>query len=55
MSKYYDQIMEKKFKVVIADESHYIKNQEAKRTKALVPILRQASRTILLTGTATGM
>jgi SWI/SNF-related matrix-associated actin-dependent regulator 1 of chromatin subfamily A len=39
------------FKVVIADESHYLKNAQAKRTMAIVPIVRQARRAILLTGT----
>ncbi|GAB5356345.1 hypothetical protein AAMO2058_000282600 [Amorphochlora amoebiformis] len=40
-----------KFQVVIADESHYLKNRKAKRTKALVPILKSAKRAILLSGT----
>jgi SWI/SNF-related matrix-associated actin-dependent regulator 1 of chromatin subfamily A len=39
------------FKVVIADESHYLKNAQAKRTMAIVPVVRQARRAILLTGT----
>ena len=29
------------FQVVVADESHYVKDGKAKRTKALVPILNQ--------------
>jgi SWI/SNF-related matrix-associated actin-dependent regulator 1 of chromatin subfamily A len=39
------------FKVVIADESHYMKNFKAKRTQALIPILQRAKRVILLSGT----
>ncbi|KAJ1481987.1 P-loop containing nucleoside triphosphate hydrolase protein, partial [Baffinella frigidus] len=39
------------FKVVLADESHYLKSPAAQRTKATLPLLRAASRAILLTGT----
>ncbi|EFJ37359.1 hypothetical protein SELMODRAFT_76516 [Selaginella moellendorffii] len=39
------------FKVVIADESHYIKNAQAKRTNACVPIIQKAKYAVLLTGT----
>ncbi|CAJ1334320.1 unnamed protein product [Effrenium voratum] len=37
--------------LVIADESHNIKDWSAARTKVLVPLLRQASRAVLLSGT----
>ena len=47
-----DEINGKDFKLVIADESHYIKNSDAKRTQVLIPILQKAKRTILLSGTA---
>ncbi|ORM40042.1 DNA annealing helicase and endonuclease ZRANB3 [Babesia sp. Xinjiang] len=40
-----------KFRTVICDESHYLKNQHAKRTKCLAPLLKEAERTILLSGT----
>jgi len=33
------QIREKRFRVSIVDEAHYLKNLEAKRTKKLTPIL----------------
>lgn len=46
-----DDIAKKQFQVIIADESHYIKNNSAKRTTAIVPILKQAKRVILLSGT----
>ncbi|XP_031566922.1 DNA annealing helicase and endonuclease ZRANB3-like [Actinia tenebrosa] len=39
------------FKVIILDESHYLKNRNAGRTKLLHPIAKSAKRVILLTGT----
>ncbi|KAH8584082.1 HARP like SWI SNF ATpase [Cryptosporidium sp. chipmunk genotype I] len=39
------------FQVVIADESHFLKNSTAKRTQMIVPLLHKARRTILLSGT----
>ena len=44
-------IQEKKFKCAIADEAHYMKNLDAKRSKLLIPILQRCKRLILLTGT----
>ena len=40
-----------RFRIVVADESHYVKDGKAKRTKALVPILKRAKRCLLLSGT----
>jgi len=40
-----------RFKIVVVDESHLIKNRTASRTKEILQIVRQASRTILLSGT----
>eukprot|EP00741_Cyanophora_paradoxa_P021760 tig00000241_g21003.t1 len=40
-----------RFKVIIADESHALKNYKTKRTKAILPMLKSARRAILLTGT----
>ncbi|KAF3773481.1 DNA annealing helicase and endonuclease, partial [Nymphaea thermarum] len=37
--------------VVIADESHFLKNAQAKRTNTSLPVLQKAQFTILLTGT----
>ncbi|KAL4565884.1 hypothetical protein LXL04_029990 [Taraxacum kok-saghyz] len=37
--------------VVIADESHFLKNAQAKRTTASLPILQKARYTMLLSGT----
>jgi SWI/SNF-related matrix-associated actin-dependent regulator 1 of chromatin subfamily A len=44
-------IGEASFKIIIADESHYLKNGLAKRTNACVPLLQKAKYAILLTGT----
>eukprot|EP00448_Togula_jolla_P018493 CAMPEP_0170581482 /NCGR_PEP_ID=MMETSP0224-20130122/7061_1 /TAXON_ID=285029 /ORGANISM="Togula jolla, Strain CCCM 725" /LENGTH=706 /DNA_ID=CAMNT_0010904617 /DNA_START=14 /DNA_END=2134 /DNA_ORIENTATION=- len=40
-------------KVVIVDESHNIKEWGAERTKAVVPLVRKATRAMLLSGTPT--
>ncbi|KAF2076050.1 hypothetical protein CYY_002664 [Polysphondylium violaceum] len=45
------QIADQQFKVVIADESHYIKQYKSQRTKSVLPILSKAKRAILLSGT----
>ena len=45
------QLHERQFKVAIADESHYLKNRKAKRTKTCLPILKNCKRCLLLTGT----
>lgn len=39
------------FKVVIIDESHFLKNMKTARCRAAVPILKIAKRVILLSGT----
>ena len=39
------------FRVIVADECHMLKNQATKRAKAILPMLRRASRAILLSGT----
>lgn len=44
-------LMNSDFKVVIADESHFLKNAQAKRTSASLPILKKAQYTMLLSGT----
>ena len=40
-----------KFKIIIADESHYLKNPKSKRSKAIIPLLQRTRRAICLTGT----
>ncbi|XVF30252.1 hypothetical protein REPUB_Repub16aG0041100 [Reevesia pubescens] len=44
-------LMASEFKVVIADESHFLKNAQAKRTTASLPIIKKAQYAILLSGT----
>ena len=46
-----DKITEKNFKFIIADEAHYMKSPDAKRTKCLMPIIKRSKRVILMTGT----
>lgn len=46
-----DALKKQRFGVVIVDESHYLKSRNAARTKILVPVLQNAKRAILLTGT----
>ncbi|XP_065100649.1 DNA annealing helicase and endonuclease ZRANB3 [Paramisgurnus dabryanus] len=40
-----------RFGIVVVDESHYMKSRNAARSKILVPIIQNAKRAILLTGT----
>lgn len=44
-------IKDKKFKLIIADESHALRNRSTKRSKTLVPLFKKADRIILLSGT----
>ena len=39
------------FKMCIADEVHYLKSKDTKRTRALLPLLQASKRVILLSGT----
>ncbi|XP_067682892.1 DNA annealing helicase and endonuclease ZRANB3-like [Haliotis asinina] len=39
------------FKVIVCDESHYIKNTRTASSKAVVPLIKAACRRILLSGT----
>lgn len=39
------------FAVIIADESHMLRNRETKRCKQLLPVLKAATRVFLLSGT----
>ncbi|XP_069081160.1 DNA annealing helicase and endonuclease ZRANB3 isoform X1 [Pleurodeles waltl] len=46
-----DSLYKQNFKVVVVDESHYIKSRSSSRSTILVPIVQKAPRAILLTGT----
>lgn len=50
-SRLKDEIEGLKFKACIADEAHYLKSKDSKRSQVLLPILMQARRCILITGT----
>jgi SWI/SNF-related matrix-associated actin-dependent regulator 1 of chromatin subfamily A len=39
------------FKVIITDESHFLKNFKTARCKSILPLLKSASRVLLLSGT----
>ncbi|XP_074885026.1 DNA annealing helicase and endonuclease ZRANB3 isoform X3 [Buteo buteo] len=46
-----DTLYRQNFKVVVIDESHYMKSRNATRSKILLPVVQKALRAILLTGT----
>ncbi|KAM6332716.1 DNA annealing helicase and endonuclease ZRANB3 isoform 1-T2 [Podargus strigoides] len=46
-----DTLNRQNFRVVVIDESHYMKSRNATRSKILLPIVQKAVRAILLTGT----
>ncbi len=46
-----DKIIKKNFNFIIADEVHYLKNRDSKRSKYLIPIMQRCKRLILLSGT----
>ncbi|XP_036714613.1 DNA annealing helicase and endonuclease ZRANB3 isoform X1 [Balaenoptera musculus] len=46
-----DALDNQNFKVVIVDESHYMKSRNATRSRILLPVVQKAKRAILLTGT----
>ena len=46
-----EELEKRNFKACIADEAHYLKNRESKRSKNLIPILTKAKRVILISGT----
>ena len=47
----YIDLQQKEFKAIIADEAHFLKSKDSKRSKNLIPIMQQAKRIILLSGT----
>ena len=48
-----DRLRERRYKVIVADESHFLKDRRAQRTQAVMPLMKDgaASRVICLTGT----
>jgi len=51
LSKCMEDLKKKQFRIIIADECHFIKNYKASRTQAALPLLKAATRVILLSGT----
>ena len=50
-SKRSNEIEKRSFACPIADEAHYLKSRDAKRSQVLIPILMKSKRTILISGT----
>lgn len=50
IAKLIDKLNAMNFNVIIADESHYLKNSKAKRTKRLLPLIIRSKRALLLSG-----
>ncbi|KAL6085926.1 hypothetical protein STEG23_027474, partial [Scotinomys teguina] len=46
-----DALSNQSFRVVIVDESHYMKSRTAARSRILLPLVQKARRAVLLTGT----
>mgnify|MGYP000937217824 FL=1 len=44
-------LVDRNFNVAIADEAHYMKGMDTKRSETVVPLLKCCKRVILLTGT----
>jgi len=51
VTKLQDRLTRKRYQIIIADESHFLKDRKAKRTAAVTPLLKAARRAICLTGT----
>ncbi|KAH9492456.1 SWI/SNF- matrix-associated actin-dependent regulator of chromatin sub A-like protein 1 [Bulinus truncatus] len=51
LSKKDKELKKQSFKVIIMDESHFLKSPKAVRTKSALPLLKTANRVILLSGT----
>uniref|UniRef100_A0A8C9RLT7 Zinc finger RANBP2-type containing 3 n=1 Tax=Scleropages formosus TaxID=113540 RepID=A0A8C9RLT7_SCLFO len=46
-----DALTQRDFRVILVDESHYLKSRNAARSKILLPLIQKAQRAVLLTGT----
>ena len=46
-----DELTAKSFNACIADEAHYLKSHDSKRSLVLTPILQKCKRIVLVTGT----
>lgn len=50
-TKKHEEIKSHAFKIFIADEAHYLKSRDSKRSKTMVPLMSDAKRVILVSGT----
>lgn len=50
-TKYYKEIKDQNYFIIIVDECHYLKNMSSKRCSILIPIIKKANRIILVSGT----
>ena len=46
-----ERLAAKRYRVIVCDESHFIKDRRAQRTQVVMPLLKASRRTICLTGT----
>ncbi|TPX47884.1 hypothetical protein SeMB42_g00203 [Synchytrium endobioticum] len=51
MTKMEDVSLDWRYKIVVCDECHYLKNKDAKRTKVLQPLVQKANYALFLSGT----
>lgn len=51
VGKMAEKLTRRAYQVVVCDESHFLKDPKAQRTKAVTPLLKAARRAICLTGT----
>lgn len=51
MRRYQDELSALSYNVLVADESHYIKNPTSARTKVAIELSKKASRRIIMSGT----
>lgn len=51
LKKFYDQLENKEFELLVADESHMVKNKDAQRTKYTKKLAMQTDNVVLLSGT----
>lgn len=47
----HEELKEQHFQCIIADEAHYLKSRDSKRSVNLIPILQGSKRVLLLSGT----
>lgn len=50
-TRIYDAIESRKYRVIIADEIHFLKSANTKRCKTLLPILQKSDRLVMISGT----